>query len=77
MRNDKRPFLETFKWQSGKSLKQNLVDFGHSFWSLPVLSEVHEVFWPKKSNEIFEQFFIQLFFQRAFLIIDPAPVHFK
>lgn len=32
----KIPFIETFKWQSGKSLKLNLIDFHHRFWNLSV-----------------------------------------
>lgn len=66
MKDIEKPFIETFKWQSGKSLKQNLVDFGHSFWNLPVLSEIHEVFWPKKTKEALELFLMSLILKPAF-----------
>jgi hypothetical protein len=35
-----RPFIEIFRWQSGKSLKLNLVDIHHLFWNRPKFSEV-------------------------------------
>lgn len=39
------PFIEVFKWQSGKSLKQNLVDFHHRFWNLPLQHKIHILIW--------------------------------
>ncbi len=34
------PLIEVFRWQSGKSLKQNLIDFHHRFWSLPMAAKI-------------------------------------
>ncbi len=36
----KIPLIEVFRWQSGKSLKQNLIDFHHRFWNLPVAAKL-------------------------------------
>lgn len=37
------PLIEVFKWQSGKSLKQNLIDFHHRFWNLPLSAKVQVI----------------------------------
>jgi len=34
------PLIEVFRWQSGKSLKQNLIDFHHRFWNLPMAAKL-------------------------------------
>lgn len=39
------PFIEVFKWQSGKSLKQNLVDMHHRFWNLPLQHKINILIW--------------------------------
>ena len=39
------PFIEVFKWQSGKSLKQNLGDMHHRFWNLPLQHKIHILIW--------------------------------
>ena len=39
------PFIEVFRWQSGKSLKQNLVDMHHRFWNMPVASKIQILLW--------------------------------
>lgn len=39
------PFIEVFKWQSGKSLKQNLFDMHHRFWNLPLQHKIHVLVW--------------------------------
>ncbi len=39
------PFIEVFKWQSGKSLKQNLVDMHHRFWNMPLQHKIHVLLW--------------------------------
>ena len=36
----KIPLIEVFRWQSGKSLKQNLIDFHHRFWNLPMAAKL-------------------------------------
>ncbi|MBC97640.1 MAG: hypothetical protein CME63_07820 [Halobacteriovoraceae bacterium] len=36
----KIPLIEVFRWQSGKSLKQNLIDFHHRFWNLPMAAKI-------------------------------------
>lgn len=41
----KVPFIEVFRWQSGKSLKQNLVDMHHRFWNLPLQHKIHILIW--------------------------------
>ena len=39
------PFIEVFKWQSGKSLKQNLVDMHHRFWNLSLQHKIQILIW--------------------------------
>ena len=39
------PLIEVFKWQSGKSLKQNLFDIHHRFWSLPLSARFSILLW--------------------------------
>lgn len=34
------PLIEVFRWQSGKSLKQNLIDFHHRFWNLSMAAKL-------------------------------------
>jgi len=41
----KIPLIQAFKWQSGKSLKQNLTDMNHRFWALNTLSKVQALVW--------------------------------
>lgn len=39
------PMIELFRWQSGKSLKQNLVDMHHRFWNMPLQHKIHLFLW--------------------------------
>jgi hypothetical protein len=41
--NYKIPLIEVFRWQSGKSLKQNLIDFHHRFWNLPLANRIQMI----------------------------------
>jgi hypothetical protein len=39
------PFIELFRWQSGKSLKLNLGDIHHRFWNMPLQQKIHVFLW--------------------------------
>lgn len=56
------PLIEFFRWQSGKSLKLNLVDFKNRFWNLSFRTKV-ELF----VLSILTVLFINLIFNSAFI----------
>lgn len=39
------PFIEVFRWQSGKSLKLNLIDMHHRFWNMPMAAKIQILIW--------------------------------
>jgi hypothetical protein len=57
-----KAFIETFRWQSGKSLKQNLIDLSHRFWDLSFLREEEKLFRLPPLFDYFDQVLSRHFF---------------